>query len=367
MGNFGAELDGIAAIEGGSSQGVAPATNSTVGARGKRATEASLKGASLRQLRAFALVARHLSFGKAAAELHLTPSAVSLQIKELEQIVGLPLFVRDVKSVSVTRAGEMLLADVVRALKALRDADETLARLHGQHTGVVTIGMVKNAKYFLPRLLSGFGTAQPGVELRFSFSNREHVVRQLGSGAVDMVVMGTPPSDLDVCADAFAPQALGIVASPEHPLAAQRAISVAALADEGFIVRETGSGTRAAMERFFHDADVAPARIMEMNSNEVIKQAVIANMGLAFLSLQTSSLELQRRQMVHLDVVGLPIVRRWYVVHRRSAQLSEAARSLRQVIIEHGGALLRTELESLGIGDPMSTLERVVRSDGQAS
>ena len=302
-----------------------------------------MKRASLRQLRAFALVAKHLSFGKAAAELHLTPSAVSLQVKELEQIVGLSLFVRDVKSVSLTRAGDMLLPDVNRALQALRDADETLVRLRGQHTGIVSIGMVKNAKHFLPRLLSRFGRANPRIELRVSFSNREHVVRQLGNGAVDLVVMGTPPVDLDVCADAFAPQRLGIVASPEHPLAGQRAIPASALGRQGFIVRETGSGTRAAMERFFLEASVTPARIMEMNSNEVIKQAVMSNIGIAFLSLATTAVELQSGQLVQLDVIGLPLERRWYVVHLRTRLLSQAARSLRELIIEHGGSLLRPE------------------------
>jgi DNA-binding transcriptional LysR family regulator len=304
-----------------------------------------MKGATLRQLRAFSLVAHHCSFWRAAAELHLTPSAVSLQIKELEQTLGMPLFARDGKAVSVTRTGEMLLVDVNRALLALRDADDTLARLHGRESRLVTIGMVSNAKYFLPRVLAQFRTAHPGVELRLSVGNREQLVRQLACGAVELAVMGSPPGELDTSAAAFAPQPLGIIAAPEHPLARVRSIPVSTLAKFEFVVREPGSGTRAAMDRFFNEAQVTPIHVMEMSSNEAIKQAVMANMGLAFVSLQTASLELQSSLLVAADVVGLPVSRRWYVVHLRHEPLSDAAASLRQMIIAHGERLIGTLLQ----------------------
>jgi DNA-binding transcriptional LysR family regulator len=306
-----------------------------------------MRGVTLRQLRAFALVAHHRSFGRAAAELHLRPGAVSLQIKELEQIVGLFLFARDGKAVSVTRAGEMLLVDVNRALLALRDADETLARLRGRESGLVTIGMVSNAKYFLPRLLALFRAAHPGVELRLSVGNREQLVRQLGSGAVEIAVMGAPPGELETRAEPFAPQPLGIIASPSHPLANQRDIAVSTLGQYEFVVREPGSGTRAAMDRFFGDAHVAPMQIMEMTSNEMIKQAVMANMGLAFLSLQTASLELQGGLLAVVDVIGLPLVRRWYVVNLQHEPLTDAAESLRQLIIEHGERLISAQFQGI--------------------
>lgn len=299
-----------------------------------------MKGATLRQLRAFSLIARHRSFGRAAAELHLTPSAVSLQIKELEQTIGMPLFARDGKAVSVTRTGEILLVDVNRALLALRDADETLARLRGRESRLVTIAMVSNAKYFLPRVLAQFRAAHPGVELRLSVGNREQLVRQLACGAVELAVMGAPPGELETSAVAFAPQPLGIIAAPDHPLARMRSIPVATLAQFEFVVREPGSGTRAAMDRFFGEAQLTPIQVMEMSSDEAIKQAVMANMGLAFVSLQTASLELQSSLLVAADVVGLPVVRRWYVVQLRQEPLSEAAESLRQMIIAHGERLI---------------------------
>jgi DNA-binding transcriptional LysR family regulator len=301
-----------------------------------------MKGATLRQLRAFSLIARHRSFGRAAAELHLTPSAVSLQIKELEQTIGMPLFARDGKAVSVTRTGEMLLVDVNRALLALRDADETLARLRGRQSRLVTIGMVSNAKYFLPRVLAQFRAAHPGVELRLSVGNREQLVRQIACGAVELVIMGAPPGELDTASTAFAPQPLGIIAAPNHPLARQRNIPVPTLAQFEFVVREPGSGTRAAMDRFFGEAQLTPSQVMEMSSDEAIKQAVMANMGLAFVSLQTASLELQSGLLVAVDVIGLPVTRRWYVVHLRQEPLSDVAEALRQMIVEHGERMIGT-------------------------
>ena len=173
-----------------------------------------MRGASLRQLRAFATVARHQSFARAAAELHLTPSAVSLQIKELEQTVGLPLFGRCGKAPCLTRAGELLLVDVRRALLALQDADDTLARLQGREAGAVAIGMVSNAEYFLPRLLARFHEAQAGVELRVSVGNREQLLRQLANNEVDLAVMGEPPRELDIQSEGLATQPLGILAAP---------------------------------------------------------------------------------------------------------------------------------------------------------
>jgi DNA-binding transcriptional LysR family regulator len=312
-----------------------------------------MKGATLRQLRAFSLVARHRSFVRAAAELHLTPSAVSLQIKELEQTVGLPLFTREGKAVAVTRTGEMLLVDVNRALGALRDADDTLARVRGRETGVVSVGMTSNAKYFLPRLLARFRAEHPGIELRLAVSNREQLVRQLSSSSVDLAIMGAPPGDLDTRAEAFAPQPLGIIAAPDHRLARSRSIPASSLAQQEFVVREPGSGTRAAMERFFADAHIAPTRIMEMSSNESIKQAVMANMGLAFLSLHTAGLELQDGLLVVLDVIGLPIVRRWYVVNLRSEAPTEAAEALRRLVMEQGAELISAQFEHAAKRDPV--------------
>jgi len=309
-----------------------------------------MRGATLRQLRALSAVARHHSFQRAAAELHLTPSAVSLQIKELEQVIRLPLFGRSGRASCLTPAGELLLVDVNRALLALKDAEDTLNRLHGEETGVVSVGMVSNAKYFLPRILASFHAAHPRIELRVSVGNREQLLRQLGNCEVDFAVMGQPPHDMDTQSECLATQPLGILAAPDHRLSGEIDIPTAALAECDFVVREPGSGTRAAMERFFHDAHISPPRVMELTSNESIKQAVMGNMGLAFLSLHTAGLELQGKMLVVLDVVGLPLMRRWYVVSPGAEPMSEAAACLWRFIVEEGGDFIERQFNGLNLG-----------------
>ncbi len=321
-------------------------------ARGSRGL--AVRGASLRQLRAFAAVARHHSFVRAAAELHLTPSAISLQIKELEQAVGLSLFGRSGRAASLTRAGELLLVDVSRALLALKDAEDTLCRLRGAETGVVSIGIVSNANHFMPRLLARFHRAHPSVELRVAVVNREQLVRRLANGEIELAIMGEPPTDFTTRFEALAVQPLGILAAPEHVLASRRSIPAAELEGWDFVVREAGSGTRAAMDQFFREANIAPPRVMELNSNETIRQAVIANMGLAFLSFHTAAVELRHGQLVALDVVGLPLMRRWNVVSLDARQLTEAAESLRRFIIELGAGLIARQFEGVTLGGKIS-------------
>jgi DNA-binding transcriptional LysR family regulator len=306
-----------------------------------------MRGATLRQLRAFSLIARHHSFARAAAELHLSASAVSLQIKELEHSVGLPLFGRNGRASCLTPAGEILLADVNRALRALKDGEDALNRLRGRETGVVSVGMVSNAKYFLPRLLASFHSAHPGVELRVTAGNREQLLRHLANGEVDFAIMGQPPRDLGARSEPLGPQPLGIIAAPEHRLAGQRAIAATALATQEFIVREAGSGTRAAMDRFFHEAHISPPQVIELPSNESIKQAVLGNMGIAFISLHTAGLELQTGMLEVLDVVGLPLIRSWYLVRLENSPLPDAAESLRRFIGELGGSFLERQFGGL--------------------
>ncbi len=302
-----------------------------------------MRSVTLKQLRAFAATARHLSFTKAAEELHLTPPAVTMQVKELEAAVGLPLFDRGARTVALTTTGEYLLVYVRRMLATLKEAEDAMARLKGAQTGRITIGMVSTAKYFLPRLLAKFRAEHRGVEMQLSVGNREQLVKQLHDGEVDLAVMGRPPKELDTRAEPFAAHPHGIVAAPEHPLARRRDIPASLLAGEEFIVREPGSGTRAAMEHYFREHHLSPPQVMEMSSNETIKQAVIANMGVAFLSLHTCALEIQTGQLVVLDVVDLPLVRRWHIVNLRGKPMSPAAEALRYFVLEQGEALLAAQ------------------------
>jgi len=306
-----------------------------------------MRNVTLRQLRTFSAVARHGSFARAAHELHITPPAVSMQIKELEDEVGLPLFDRGARAVSLTMTGEYLLVYVRRVLSTLKEAEDAMARLRGAQVGRVTIGMVSTAKYFLPRLLARFRQEHRGVEMRLAVGNREQLAKQLRDAEVDLAVMGRPPREIAARAEPFAAHPHGVLAAANHPLAHRREIAPAALGSEEFIVREEGSGTRAAMEQFFRDAHVTPARIMEMASNETIKQAVIANMGLAFLSLHTAGLEIETGQLVVLDVVGLPLVRRWHIVHLQGKPLSPAAEALRYFVLEQGEAHIANQFAAV--------------------
>jgi DNA-binding transcriptional LysR family regulator len=299
----------------------------------------------LRQFRAFSLVARQHSFAQAAAELHLTPSAVSLQIKELEQAVGMQLFGRTGRGVTLTAAGALLLDDVLQALSALQHAEEALARLQGQPARSVAVGIVSNAKYFLPRLLARFHAEVGQADMQLSVSNREQLLEKLRAGQVDLAIMGMPPRDLAACSEVFAIQPLGIVASPRHRLAGVSAIPVAALGGEDFIVREPGSGTRAAMDGYFAEAGVHPRWLMVMCSNEAIKQAVIGGMGVAFLSLHTVGLELQAGLLVALEVAGLPLRRNWCVVHKDTVPACGAAQDLRRFVLAHGAEAISQQFD----------------------
>jgi LysR family transcriptional regulator, low CO2-responsive transcriptional regulator len=299
-----------------------------------------MKNASMRQLRVFVAVARHASVSRAAEELHLTPPAVSMQLKELEADIGLPLFDRIGRTVSLTTVGEHLVVYAQRVLATLREADTAVARLRGLASGTLVIGMVSTAKYFLPRLLARFREEHPGVELRIALGNREALVRQLQGNEVDLAVMGRPPRELDTRAEPFAAHPHAVVSAAGHRLAGAESIPPSALAGEGFIVREEGSGTRAAMEQFFRDYALRPPVIMEMSSNETIKQAVIANMGLSFLSLHTLGLELERGLLRVVAVDGLPLIRRWHIVNMRGRALSPAAEAFRYFILERAEAFL---------------------------
>jgi DNA-binding transcriptional LysR family regulator len=302
-----------------------------------------MKGVSLRQLRVFASVAKHLSFARAAEELHLTQPAVSMQVKELEAAVSLPLFERAGRAVRLTTPGEYFLVYARRVLSTLKEAETVMTGLRGLQTGRMTIGMVSTAEYFLPRLVARFRAEHPALHMRLAVGNREQLVRQLRENEVDLAVMGRPPRDLDTRGEPFAAHPLSIVASPEHKLAGRRAIAPKALENEEFIVREPGSGTRAAMEHFFRDERISPPFAMEMTSNETIKQAVIANMGLAFVSLHTVGLELEAGQLVALRVAGLPLVRRWHVVNIQGKPLTPAAEAFRYFMLEHAEPLLAAQ------------------------
>ena len=303
-----------------------------------------MRNVTLRQMRVFTTVARHLSFTRAARELHLTQPAVSQQIKLLESEVGMPLFEQIGRKVQLAPAGTELLRYAHQTIELLREAAESLAAMRGLKRGVLQLGAVSTAKYFAPSLLSAFTPAYPEVTIKFAVGNREEVIKHLAGNEIDLAIMGRPPRELDTVAEAFAKHPLVIIASPSHPLAGKRKIPLRQLAGEQFLIREEGSGTRASMEHVFRERRI-PFRVsMEVSSNETIKQAVMAGMGISFLSAHTVGLELAAGKLTILDVAGLPIMRDWYVIHLREKRLSPIAGAFRQFLLERAAGIIHASV-----------------------
>lgn len=312
-----------------------------------------MKNATFRQLRVFNEVARHLSFVRASEVLHLTPPAVTMQVKELEAHVGMPLFQRQGRQVSLTTAGEYMLVYARRILATLKDAEDAAARLVHAEDGVLSLGMVSTAKYFMMQLLAEFKLRHRGVQLHLATGNREQLVRLLENNEVDVAVMGRPPKELRTRAEPFAAHPHVFVANPEHPLAPVPRIHPEELRQQDFIVREAGSGTRAAMEQFFTEARVTPRMPIQVSSNETLKQAVMAGLGLGFVSLHTVGAELEHGQIAVLDVVGAPVVRAWNLVHTQAKYLSPMAEAFRYFVLENGEAHLARQFGNLNQTHPM--------------
>jgi len=299
-----------------------------------------MRHVTLRQLRTFTAALRAGSFAAAAQSLHITPPAVTVQMRQLEELAGMPIIERSAKGLKSTDAGHEIAAAALRIEAALAECADALASLRGLESGRVAIGVVSTAKYFAPQVLGAFARAHPAVEIRLEVGNRATILGALEANTLDLALTGWPPSQLAVQKAAIGEHPHIIVARPDHPHAAERKLAPAALVEETFLVRERGSGTRLLMERFFADARVAPRIGMEMGSNETIKQAVIAGLGIAFISAHTVAVELADRRLVVLDVVGLPVMRTWFIVNLAKKRLLPPAAALRQFMIDEGHAFL---------------------------
>jgi DNA-binding transcriptional LysR family regulator len=271
-----------------------------------------------------------------------------MQIKELEAEVGMPLFERQGRKVSLTTSGEYMLVYTRKMLALLKDAEDAAARLQRIETGKLTIGMVDTTTYFIPALLRKFLNEHEGIEVILNVGNRQALIQWLQNSEVDIAIMGRAPSEISTRSEPFAANRLVFVASPEHPLAGESGLQAEDLRQQSFIVREQGSGTRSAMEMFFAQARFQPRFTMELQSNDAIKQAVKANLGLSFLSLHTIGLELQAKKLCVLDVRGTPMVRAWNVVHTLSKMLSPAAEAFRYFVLEHAESDLAAQFGEFG-------------------
>jgi LysR family transcriptional regulator, low CO2-responsive transcriptional regulator len=295
---------------------------------------------TLRQLKVFESVARYLNYTRAAQELFLTQPAVSMQVKQLEQQLGVALFEQLGKRIHLTEAGREVLGYARTVTQQLDELEGVLNHIKGLSGGKLHISVATTANYFIPTLLGTFSRRYPEVTISLDVTNRETLLQQLSENTVDLVIMGQPPAELDAEADAFMENPLVIVAPPDHPLAREKKIPLARLQEETFLVREPGSGTRIAMERFFAERQMHLKTGMEVGSNEAIKQSVQAGLGLGLLSRATIEQELTLKRLVVLDVADFPIMRHWYLVHRRGKRLSDAAEAFRQFMLTETHGLL---------------------------
>ncbi len=310
-----------------------------------------MRHVTVRQLQIFVEAAETLSFARVAERLNLSPAGVSFQIKQIETQAGCAVFERIGKATRLTEAGTALLAYAQQVLQALADADRAMTALKGDG-GRVTLGLVTTATYFVPHVLARFQARHPAVEIRLADGNRAQIIDMLTQGRADLAVMGQPPEEVDIVAEPFADHPSVVVAAPGHRLAKRRRVVPAELAGEPFILREDGSGTRALMERFFPGLGLRPKVGMVSSSNETIKQAVMAGMGLALISRHTIGLELGQRRLVVLPVEGFPLMRSWFIGHRRTMQLLPAHRRLRDFLVARGAAIIDVlEAEHGGIKD----------------
>jgi DNA-binding transcriptional LysR family regulator len=299
-----------------------------------------MRNVTIRQLRALTAVARTGSVTRAAVLLHLTPPAVTLQLQALQQEVGVPLVGRGPAGMVLTDAGREVAAAATRIDSVLGECEAVLGDLAGARRGAVGAGITSTAKYFVPRALGAFSRRHPGLELRLVVGNRAATIAGLRDHSLDLVIMGQPPEDLAVEATIIGRHPHVIVTTTDHPLARQKHVRPAALETEIFLVREQGSGTRNLMQRFFADAGVSPRIGMELDSNETIKQAVLAGLGIAFLSAHTIELEVQTGRLAVLDVDGLPAMRQWYAVHLADRRLTLAARALHEFLVTEAATYL---------------------------
>lgn len=293
---------------------------------------------TFRQLQVFETVAKHLSYTQAARGLHLSQPAVSMQIKQLEENVGLPLFEQLGKKIYLTEAGQEMLQYSRSISQQLDDADEMMQQLKGVQRGRLDISVASTANHFATRLLAAFAKQYQGTSFSLDVTNRASLLEQLEQNERDLVIMGQPPDNLDLVTEPFMNNSLVIVCSPEHPLAVETSTSkmpipIERLQNETFVVREQGSGTRIAMQRFFTERGIELKTGMEMTSNEAIKHAVEAGLGLGIVSIHTLELEMQTKRLVILNVETFPILRHWYLVHRQGKRLSPVAQSFRQFVL----------------------------------
>lgn len=296
-----------------------------------------MKDVTLRQLRFLTEVSRSGSLAGAAQRLHLTAPAIAQQVRLLERSLGLSLIERGPGGQRPTEAGRLLVDASIRMDAELAVCAERLAALRSATVGHVSLGAVSTAKYFAPFVLAAFQKTHPDIQLSLRVGNRDEVLSWLEDFEIDLAVMGRPPATMEMETETFGKHFYVIIAAPDHRLVARQAkghqLAFDEVANEAFLVREQGSGTRLHLDSMFAAAGREPKTGMELSSNETIKQAVMAGMGVALISAHTIAGEVHDRRLAVLDVVGLPIYRNWLVVRMARRAYAPATRALWEFVV----------------------------------
>ncbi len=295
-----------------------------------------MKRVTLHQLQVFEAIARFGSFTRAAEELFLTQPTISQQMKQLTKAVGMPLFELIGKRLYLTDAGKEVLSVCQDISERLSVLDMTLADMKGLKQGNLKLAVTTTAKYFVPRVLGQFRQCYPGIKIFLKVTNRKRLLERLNENLDDLYILGQPPDNLDITLCPFVENPLVAIAPSNHPLAQQKNIPVGQLAQESFIMRESGSGTRMAVESFFAQNNVTLKVEMEIGSNEAIKQAIVGGLGVSVLSRYVLALEGIQGPLTILDVEGFPLLLNWYILYPASKQLSIVAHTFLEYLLDKG-------------------------------
>ncbi len=297
----------------------------------------NLRGLTLKQLRALASTVRLGTVTGAANELHVTPPAITTQLKILEKNVGAPLFDRSLDGFVPTEVGRELVDTALYIEKLIAHSSDRIAALRSGAAGSIVFAVVSTGKYVAPSIVAGFQQLYPDIRVKLVIGNRSEIVRGLEHNEFDLAVMGRPPSNVQVESAVLGDHPHVLIAAPNHILAGDRDILVEDLLRERFLAREQGSGTRLLMDRFLERiANGRAFDVVEMGTNETIKQAVMAGLGIAIISAHTCFNELREGRLTPLPVFGLPLVRQWFLIHRTDRRLTAAATVLKTFIVERG-------------------------------
>jgi DNA-binding transcriptional LysR family regulator len=300
---------------------------------------------TLRQIQIFLAVAEHRSFFKAAAQLQLTPPAVSMQMSRLSETLNAPLFEKNGRSIKLTAAATALIPYAERMAEALREACSVIDALQGRLNALVRVAMVTTSRNFGPYLLQAFSRLHPEITIEPIIANRTGVIEKLEANQIDLALMGRPPKRIEVDATPIAKHPYVLISHPEHRLAKLNWIPRKDLTTETFLLREEGSGTRMVHDYYFLSKKLPLPNAHVMDSNENIKQAVMAGMGLAFISAHTIALERKAGKLAVLAADGMPEIREWFILHLKGKRLSPAAETFKAFVRTEGPEFVRSFFE----------------------